>query len=159
MRNRFGRLTHGHNRVGKQTPEYRAWRGIVQRCCNPNAENYKRFGGNGVELDPRWRKFDNFLKDVGTKPSPKHSIGRIFDLPRYAKDFAVWQTQRQQSLHKMSRHFFEGKVTGWSSRKLNAVVKFITNVIAGLPDTEPTDFQVLELLYARPNATLERRAA
>jgi hypothetical protein len=139
MGNRMGRLTHGHNRIGAQTPEYRAWRGIIQRTTNKNAANYDRFGGSGVELDSRWRKFETFLKDVGTKPSPKHSLGRIFDLPRYAKDLAVWQTQRQQSLHKMSRHFFEGRVTGWSDRKLNAVAKFITNVIARLPDTEPTD--------------------
>ena len=152
MRNRQGRLTHGHLVGGKQTAEYRAWRGIVQRCCNPNAANYARFGGSGVELDPRWRNFSDFLKDVGPKPSSKHSIGRIFDLPRYAKGFAVWQTQRQQSLHKMSRHFFEGKVKGWSNRRFNTVVKFITKVVADAPDTEPTEFQILEHLYRQPEA-------
>lgn len=150
VRNRFGRLTHGHNRKNGQTAVYRAWRGIVQRCCNPNAANYGRFGGSGVELDPRWRKFENFLKDVGTKPSPKHSIGRILDLPLYSKDFAVWQTPRSQSLHKLAHHYFEGRVKGWPSRKLNAVAKFITKVIASLPDEEPTEFQILEHLYCQP---------
>jgi hypothetical protein len=128
---------------------------MIQRTTNKNPANYPRFGGSGVELDPRWRKFENFLADVGVKPSSKHSIGRIFDLPLYSKHLAVWQTKSGQSLHKLAHHFFEGKVAGWSSRKLNAVAKFITATIANAPDIEPdgaNDLQILELLHQPPQA-------
>jgi hypothetical protein len=155
MRNRFGRLTHGHNRVGKQTPEYRAWRGIIQRTTNKNAANYERFGGSGVTVSERWRKFENFLADVGSRSSPRHSIGRIFDIMPYGRDFAFWQTRREQRMHKLAHHFFEGKVKGWSDRRLNAIAKFITKTIAKVPDTEPTDFRILELLYRQPEQTID----
>jgi hypothetical protein len=149
MRNRFGRLTHGHNRVGRQSPEYRAWRGIVQRCCNPNAANFARFGGSGVTVSKRWRKFENFLADVGSRPSARHSIGRIFDIMPYGRDFASWQTPYEQRMHKLAHHFFEGKVKGWSDRRFNAVVKFVSKIIADAPDIEASEV-VLELLYKQP---------
>jgi hypothetical protein len=147
----MGRLTHGNNRVGHQTGVYRSWRAMIQRCCNKNAANYARFGGRGITCCVRWRSFPNFLADLGPRPKNK-TLGRVFDLMSYAPDLAGWESPRSQSLHKMSRNFFEGRVKGWSYRKLNAVTKFITKTITSLPDTEAVECQLLEHLYRPPEA-------
>jgi len=47
------------------------------RCSNPNSAMYKHYGARGISVCERWRSFDNFLADMGQRPSPKHSIDRF----------------------------------------------------------------------------------
>lgn len=35
---------------------YRVWDGIIQRCCNPNAKNYRNYGGRGIRICNEWRE-------------------------------------------------------------------------------------------------------
>lgn len=42
-------------------PLYSTWSGMIQRCTNPNAQNYERYGGRGVDVCEKWRtNFDSF---------------------------------------------------------------------------------------------------
>ena len=66
--------THGMSRNG--SAEYRAWQNMVNRCRNPNLPGYKHYGGRGIQVCPRWMKFENFSADMGPKPTPTHSIDR-----------------------------------------------------------------------------------
>lgn len=62
----------------RQTAEYRAWHGMKTRCTNPNRPDWKNHGGRGITVCDRWSSsFENFLADMGPKPSPRHSIDRI----------------------------------------------------------------------------------
>lgn len=68
----------GHGRKGKQTPEYRSWRKMHDRCDRPSQDGYEMYGGKGITICNRWRKsFINFLEDMGAKPSATHSVDRI----------------------------------------------------------------------------------
>lgn len=59
------------------TPEYRIWAAIKTRCYNPNHSKYERYGGRGIGMAEHWRTdFAAFYRDVGQRPSPKHSIDR-----------------------------------------------------------------------------------
>lgn len=49
------------------------------RCLNPNSVNFKDYGGRGIEVCDRWLAFENFIADVGPRPSPKHSLDRYPD--------------------------------------------------------------------------------
>src|SRR5438045_33743 len=46
--------TRVKHRAGK-TPTYRSWNGMVQRCCNPEAKDYRNWGGRGITICDRWR--------------------------------------------------------------------------------------------------------
>lgn len=59
-----GYLTHGmtHSRT------FKSWESMLQRCTNPNAPDYPRYGGAGITVCERWRKFENFYADMGERP-------------------------------------------------------------------------------------------
>jgi hypothetical protein len=78
------------------SPEYKAWSGMKQRCDNPNAPDYGRCGGRGITYAPEWRELSNFYRDMGRRPSSKHSLGRLDVNDQYSKANCVWATQKQQ---------------------------------------------------------------
>lgn len=61
-----------------KTPEYSAWKGMKHRCYFPADESFCHYGGRGIVVCDRWRNsFENFLEDVGHRPSLDLTIGRI----------------------------------------------------------------------------------
>jgi hypothetical protein len=52
----------------RHTPTYGSWYAMWARCTNPNNKAYRHYGGRGIKVDPRWRKFENFLADLGPRP-------------------------------------------------------------------------------------------
>lgn len=71
-----GKLKHGDATHTHRASEYRIWSLIVQRCTNPSNPAYPAYGGRGIKICRRWLKYENFLADVGRRPSPKHSLDR-----------------------------------------------------------------------------------
>ena len=59
------------------SPEHESWKGMKARCYYPKNVDYHNYGGRGIRVCERWRtSFENFLTDVGERPSPKHSLDR-----------------------------------------------------------------------------------
>ena len=92
--------THGHT-VGGASPTYRSWCSMIDRCTNPRTPNYQQYGGTGIKVARRWRKFENFLDDMGLRPSLAHSIDRF---PNRSGDYRPgncrWATRSQQCLNR-----------------------------------------------------------
>ncbi len=80
--------------------EYKIWGGMVQRCTNPKVPHFERHGGRGIRVCDRWREFENFLADMGTRPSPRHSIERTNNDGNYEPGNCVWATAAQQAMNK-----------------------------------------------------------
>lgn len=96
-----GKISHGHGRSGKRSPEFIAWGNIVQRCCNPNSPEYRNYGGRGIKVCDRWRdSFTSFLADVGPRPSRKHSIDRRDNNGDYEPGNCRWVTSTVQNRNK-----------------------------------------------------------
>jgi hypothetical protein len=107
---------HGHARRGVYSPEYKAWRHMISRCTDPEDNEWKRYGGRGICVCPRWLKsFNNFLADMGSKPFSKKPHG--FSLDRwpdnngnYRPGNCRWATAKQQCENRRPRKLMKKTV-------------------------------------------------
>lgn len=52
-----------------QTPTYKTWSGMRQRCYHPKTNGYHNYGGRGITVCDQWRNsFEQFVKDMGIRP-------------------------------------------------------------------------------------------
>lgn len=77
-------------------PEARAWDHMMRRCNNPKDSRYYAYGGRGIKVCKRWYSFENFLKDMGRKPSPEFSLERIDNDKGYYPSNCKWATRCEQ---------------------------------------------------------------
>lgn len=97
-----------HGLAGTKT--YKIWKGIVSRCTVPSASGYYRYGARGIKVCERWRKFENFIDDMGECPEGM-SIDRIDNNGDYAPENCKWASIVEQSRNRCSNVFVvvEGK--------------------------------------------------
>lgn len=91
--------THGHTTNGVETPEYRTWKGMMQRCYYPKHNRYMHYGGRGIRVCDAWRAFSQFLKDMGSRPIGT-SIDRINCEGNYEPNNCRWATASVQAINR-----------------------------------------------------------
>jgi hypothetical protein len=91
-----GHTIHGHAGAGVSS-EYNSWRAMHQRCSNPNHKSYKNWGGRGITVCERWESFENFLSDMGLKPSPEHTLHRVDGDDNYKPGNVRWALPVEQA--------------------------------------------------------------
>lgn len=96
------RAKHGKS----NTKTYRIWAGIIQRCTNKNHHKYPRYGARGITFCPEWRKFKNFLNDMGECPNER-SIDRIDNNGNYCKENCRWADIQTQARNRSNNRMIE----------------------------------------------------
>jgi len=96
---------HGESslvRHRNMTAEFRIWRGMKRRC---SGEKDIRYAGRGISVCERWKKYENFLSDMGRRPSEKHSIDRINNDGNYEPANCRWATHEEQMRNRSNSKF------------------------------------------------------
>lgn len=86
-----------HGLKAKFPAEYRTWLMMRNRCNNSRADDFRHYGGRGIKVCERWNSFPTFLKDLGTRPTPSHTLGRIDSELAYSPKNCRWETRLEQS--------------------------------------------------------------
>lgn len=96
-------LKHGDAYQGRRAPEYGVHQAMINRCHNENVKKYAIYGGRGIRVCDRWRGADgyqNFIADLGYRPSPSHSLDRKDSDGHYEPGNVRWATRVIQSNNK-----------------------------------------------------------
>ncbi len=98
---------HGGSSEDGNSPEYRIWIGMKQRCYNPNAAGFKDYGGRGIVVCDRWKDdYAAFLEDMGPRPDGL-TIDRLDNDGDYEPGNCEWKTQTYQNRHTRRNRYLE----------------------------------------------------
>lgn len=91
--------THGWS----GTPTYKSWNAMRSRCRDEGNASYLQYGGRGITVCERWEtSFENFLEDMGARPSLDYEIDREDPDGNYEKANCRWITRAENQARKRS---------------------------------------------------------
>jgi hypothetical protein len=104
---------------------------MKERCNSEAHKNYGDYGGRGIRVCDRWKSsFENFLTDMGTRPTPRSTVERIDSDKGYSPENCRWAEIDEQQRNKRNtvRIVFNGesKSIGEWAQLLGVTVNFIT---------------------------------
>ena len=78
-------------------PEYNSWLHMMGRCYDSDNPGFKDYGGRGIVVCDRWHDRVLFFADMGSKPGPGYSAGRLDHDGNYEPANCEWQSATKQS--------------------------------------------------------------
>jgi hypothetical protein len=96
-------MTKTHGLSG--TKAYKVWKSMNERCHGTWHKAFHRYGGRGIKVCERWRKFENFYADMGDPP-PGLTLEREDNNGDYEPNNCVWATRKAQQNNLRSNVVF-----------------------------------------------------
>lgn len=110
---------------------------MLYRCTDPRAHNYRNYGGRGITVCERWKKFEQFLADMGPRPA-ETTLDRIDSAGNYEPTNCRWATRDVQNMNR--RHLLPIEFRGeklpkaqWAERLGIAEMTFHRRLKSGMP--------------------------
>ncbi|MCR9215316.1 MAG: AP2 domain-containing protein [Proteobacteria bacterium] len=73
---------------------------MLRRCCNPNAENYRYYGGRGISVCEEWKDFEAFLRWALPRWELGLSLDRVDNDAGYCPENCRYVTSTIQLLNR-----------------------------------------------------------
>lgn len=111
---------------------YKIWRNMMERCTNPKANQWKDYGGRGIDVCKNWHSFESFKYDLHKQYQEHVSrfgekntlIDRSDNDKGYSPDNCRWVTRHESRVNsrepdKARRLTHDGitdTIQGWADR-------------------------------------------
>lgn len=83
---------------------YDIWKGIRQRCLNPDSDSFSDYGGRGIRINSLFYDPAAFaakvLAEIGERPSMAHTIDRKNNGGHYEPGNIRWATKTEQARNR-----------------------------------------------------------
>lgn len=85
-----------------KTSEYNIWCSMKARCNTTKqySKDFKNYRKRNIKYCIRWSLFENFIKDMGSRPNKIYSLERIDNDGNYSKRNCMWATKAQQNTNQ-----------------------------------------------------------
>lgn len=104
---RVASTRHGHTWTGGKSPTYQSWENMIARCTRPSNPAYRYYKAQGIKVCARWRKFKNFLADMGERPHGA-TLDRFPDRRGdYRPGNCRWASKIEQANNRVTNARFE----------------------------------------------------
>ncbi len=75
--------------------------------CREDSPFRKYYADSGITVCDRWKIFENFLQDMGVRPSTDLEIDRIDNKRGYEPGNCRWATREEQHSNKRNNRWYE----------------------------------------------------
>ena len=81
---------------------------MLGRCSDPNDASYLNYGGRGIKVCERWiASVENFITDMGMRPSPDHTLERVDNDGNYEPGNCRWATWSEQMRNTRANRYVD----------------------------------------------------
>ena len=118
---------HGY----KNTPTYKSWCKMKERCDNPNGNRASSYFAKGITYDERWNSFTLFLEDMGERPADK-SLDRINNKEGYSKNNCRWASASEQASNTTRNAYYLINGMQYCQEQAARALNITTKTIRGM---------------------------
>lgn len=86
------RTTHG----ATNSSTWLSWKSMKNRCMCATSPDHAEYGARGIKVCERWMKFENFLADMGERPTGM-TLDRRNNDGNYEPGNCKWSTAKEQA--------------------------------------------------------------
>ena len=93
-------------------PLHAVWNSMWARCTRTNHPAFRNYGGRGITVCKRWKKFENFWSDMSPTYQPGLTLERKNNNRGYTLGNCVWASRQQQARNRRSNRMIN---TPWGT--------------------------------------------
>lgn len=123
---------------------YSSWRGAHQRCNAKSGRHKILYADRGIKVCERWYLYENFLEDMGHRPSSELTLDRIDPNGNYEPSNCQWANKKTQAANRRSTVWVDLDGEKYVTKDFAAITRIDPALISKMTKSGMTGRQIIE---------------